>query len=732
MSDAMSFSPLWGEWYLKELIGKGTFGAVYLAEKTEYGNTYVSAVKHISVSKENVNTEALIAEGIIPDESALPAYFDSVRDRMISEINFCYALRGNTNIVSYEDHLIIPKPGDIGCDIFIRMEFLKALPKYMREHYFGEAEVIQLGIDICEALEVLDKHNMIHRDIKPANIFVNSVGVYKLGDFGESKILSNTNVGMTVRGTYTFMSPEISRGSAADIRADIYSLGIVMYRLLNGNKPPFVPPDSGNTVRPEVVEAANIKRFRGEKLPAPMYGNNRALNDVILKACEFAPENRWQKPKEMRRALEALQDNPKQQPAPPSVPVQKTAGKNRLPLILSIAGAAALIVVIVLLLVLLPKNSTDTEQSSAGAGADSAVASERSVIRELVSLHMTKPPSKTTYYQNEAFDPAGMELEAVYDDGKTETVPLSDCMISEFDHTAAGEQLISVTYRGQTAQLTVTVEENPDEKGISGSCGENLRYEIDENGVLTVSGEGEMTDYSLNYAVGENNRAEIQSTAPWHLHASEIRRIVLEKGVLSIGSYAFYEMGGVSEIRMSEGLRKLGASCFSGCRSLRTITLPASVESVGKEAFVNCDRLEDISVEEDSRRYTSVEGILYTKDQKTLMCCPKAKTGGVGVANGTEIIADGAFEGCSMIDEVILPVSVLKIGDYAFSDCRNISYITILSNIVEMGQGVFRNWQPDQKIQIYERDTAPDSWHSQWRSNCDADVIWNAEQFAVG
>ena len=146
MSDAMSFSPLWGEWYLKELIGKGTFGAVYRAEKTEYGNTYTSAVKHIAVSKDNINTESLIAEGIIPDESALGAYYDSVRDRMISEINFCYALRGNTNIVSYEDHCIIEKPDDIGYDIFIRMEFLTSFFDHFEEHECTEEEVLKLGI----------------------------------------------------------------------------------------------------------------------------------------------------------------------------------------------------------------------------------------------------------------------------------------------------------------------------------------------------------------------------------------------------------------------------------------------------------------------------------------------------------------------------------------------------------------------------------------------------------
>ena len=100
MADIMSFSPLWGEWHIKELVGKGTFGAVYRAEKTEYGNTYTSAIKHLSIPPQNMTKEMLVSEGIATDDKTLSLYCDNLRDRIINEINFCYTLRGNTNIVS--------------------------------------------------------------------------------------------------------------------------------------------------------------------------------------------------------------------------------------------------------------------------------------------------------------------------------------------------------------------------------------------------------------------------------------------------------------------------------------------------------------------------------------------------------------------------------------------------------------------------------------------------------
>ena len=748
MSDAMSFSPLWGEWYLKELIGKGTFGAVYRAEKTEYGNTYTSAVKHIAVSKDNINTESLIAEGIIPDESALGAYYDSVRDRMISEINFCYALRGNTNIVSYEDHCIIEKPDDIGYDIFIRMEYLSALPKYMKEHSFGEKDVVQLGIDICQALEVLDRQKMIHRDIKPANIFVNSVGVYKLGDFGESKVLSDSNAGMTVRGTYTFMSPEISRGSSADIRSDLYSLGIVMYRLLNGNKAPFVPADSSTSVNTAAVEAANVRRFSGEKLPLPAYCTDQALAKVIMKACEFLPSDRYQKPKEMRKALEALIDpsRPAALETPPaqnektSSPEKKPAARSKKTLTVVLASASAVILIgLILFAALRPKNDTPAKKSSSSestSSSQSAVSGETISSmpvsdKELRSIRIRQMPQKNVYYQNENFDPEGMVLEAVYSDETVSDIPLSETKISDFDHSIAGVQMISVEWQGKAAFLSLKIEEVPQD-GRSGSCGKALTFSVDDNGTMTISGKGKMNDFSRNFVVLENNTIDVQCDYAWKKASNDIRKVVISEGVTTIGAYAFYKLPNLQEITLPETMTSIGESAFRECGKLKSIHLPASVERLGKELFVNCTSLQTITVSSGSSHFASSDGMLYTKDMKTFLKCPEAKRGSVGVANGTETIGEWAFDGCRYIDDLIVPISVTTVKDYAFSGCTGVSSVTILSNVETMGSYAFRSWQSSQTIRIYDRASAPSGWSRNWNTDCKAEIIWNAEKYAAG
>lgn len=108
-----------------------------------------------------------------------------------------------------------------------------------------EADVIRLGIDMCRALEVCAKENIIHRDIKPSNIFVSEHGDYKLGDFGVARHLEASCRELSKKGTYDYMAPEVYRDSVYDARADIFSLGIVLYKLMNNGRIPFLPPAPG-------------------------------------------------------------------------------------------------------------------------------------------------------------------------------------------------------------------------------------------------------------------------------------------------------------------------------------------------------------------------------------------------------------------------------------------------------------------------------------------------------
>jgi len=291
MADIHQFEPLFGKWKVDELIGKGRYGNVYKVSRNEYGNTYYSAIKHVSVQDEGLESDLSVEQKM---------------DTLVREININHELRGNSNLVCYEDHDIV-RQTDGSYEVFIRMELLTSLSRRVEERPFTLKDTLTLGMDICRALTVLEQRNIIHRDIKPANLFCSEAGNYKLGDFGVARSLGGTTSGMTVAGTFNYMAPEVYHGGSVNHTADIYSLGMVLYRFTNGNRGPFLPlPPAAVTY--EDGNAALSRRMNGEALPAPAFAPPR-LAQCILRACAYSPEMRWQTAEDFRRSLsECLQE----------------------------------------------------------------------------------------------------------------------------------------------------------------------------------------------------------------------------------------------------------------------------------------------------------------------------------------------------------------------------------------------------------------------------------------
>lgn len=155
----------------------------------------------------------------------------------VQEVRLMGQLQGHPNIVGYLDHTTVDweEDGCFGRDLLIRMELLTDLRKRMqRGEVFPESEIRKIGTDICAALTTCHQKNILHRDVKPENIFVNHNGVYKLGDFGISRILdsASNDHASTGIGTPQYASPE-QFAQSYDRRADIYSLGLVLYELCN-------------------------------------------------------------------------------------------------------------------------------------------------------------------------------------------------------------------------------------------------------------------------------------------------------------------------------------------------------------------------------------------------------------------------------------------------------------------------------------------------------------------
>lgn len=288
----------WPGWECVRQLGAGSFGKVYEIQKVENEKVYKAALKVITIPQNDADIENIYSEGM--DESGVTEYFKGFVDDVTNEFALMADLKGYTNIVSYEDHMIIKHENKIGWDILIRMELLTPLLEWEKAHPMNEDDIIRLGCDMCRALELCHKNKIIHRDIKPQNIFVNKNGDFKLGDFGIARVVEKTSSAMSQKGTYTYMAPEVFRGQYYNETADLYSLGIVLYRCLNQNRTPFLP--SGN-MNFNDRQMAQERRMAGETIPAPLNGSEK-LKQAILMTLQYNPANRVQSAGVLRTILE--------------------------------------------------------------------------------------------------------------------------------------------------------------------------------------------------------------------------------------------------------------------------------------------------------------------------------------------------------------------------------------------------------------------------------------------
>lgn len=294
-------------WKIVRQIGAGSFGKVYEIQKEETtgrSREYKSALKVISIPSDPEQFRYYRDDGL--DERSITTIFKGQVDKILSECELLSLFRGTGNIVSYEDHFCVAHEDGCGWDILVRMELLTTLPDYVATHGVTPETVIKVGIDMCRALELCARVNIVHRDIKPQNIFVNTfTGDFKLGDFGIAREMEHTTQATRI-GTCVYMAPEVFNGQPYGAASDIYSLGLVLYWMLNDRRLPFIDASCPATEFRARIERALARRLGGEALPAPQNADG-LLAAIILKACAYSPQERYTDPAQLRRDLERLQ-----------------------------------------------------------------------------------------------------------------------------------------------------------------------------------------------------------------------------------------------------------------------------------------------------------------------------------------------------------------------------------------------------------------------------------------
>ena len=290
----------WPGWEIVRRLGGGSYGKVYEIRREQYHIVERAALKVISFPSDPEEVEERCRSGC--EAETLAASYRRQMERVLEEYSLMMQLRRNPNVVLCDTYETVPHADGIGWDIYIRMELLTPLKKYLGRVITPE-QTIRLGEELCNALIACREKDIIHRDIKPDNILMTETGAAKLGDFGIAKMAEKTMAG-TRTGTPGFIAPEVFHNRPYGKSVDIYSLGMVLYWMLNRRTLPFLPlPPEVYT--PEDEQRALQRRMQGEALPRPADGSC-ALQDVVLRACAYDPADRYATPEEFRRALEAV------------------------------------------------------------------------------------------------------------------------------------------------------------------------------------------------------------------------------------------------------------------------------------------------------------------------------------------------------------------------------------------------------------------------------------------
>ena len=187
-----------------------------------------------------------------------------------------------------------------------------------------------------------------------------------------------------------------------------------------------------------------------------------------------------------------------------------------------------------------------------------------------------------------------------------------------------------------------TICNSGSEFDAQGTCGDNLTWKVDANGLLTISGTGAMYDY------------EWENPAPWHVYNEQIYTVLIEEGVTNIGALAFSDCINMTGIVIPDSVTSIGYAAFNACSSLTNITIPDAVTSMEDAAFYGCSNLQSIELP-------------------------------AGLTN----IAWSLFDGCSSLECIVIPDGVTSIGGYAFSVCNSLTSIVIPDSVMNIDRDAF-------------------------------------------
>lgn len=636
MADINDTEPLkagdhFGDYVVERMLGKGGMGAVYLVRAPDGS--------HFAV-------KVMLSGKMTHD----------LRRRFAREAEFSMKIR-HRNLVSVYD---VGEDPDTGL-CYIIMDYvpggtLSDRLRNCRKMPVGDA--VKVIMQIAEALEVAHRNGLVHRDVKPDNIMFAEDGTPKLADLGVAKFDDDRRTMVTLTGmiigTPAYMSPEqLMDSHKIDARADIYSLGVVLYEMLAGKR-----PNSGSTA----VELL-AKAIKGESLPdirkiCPEV--SAAIAYVLSRMCAPKPEDR---------------------------PATSVAAAQ----LLHKAATGALVI---------PKRSPGSSVAIA-AGRD--VRRKRAVavafvIAGLVALLVTGLIGIT------------YAVRRYYSARPGRSKPPMAAKVAETSFSARPRNSAGV---GQAVNARVSAapgsrlsERRKDRRGAVGRRVRSAKVGR-TTWFYTLKG-GEAVIWRGHHGYSEGTKPAFE---PYDAEHVVVPSELDGYKVSSIGSLAFIRCRKMKSVVIPEGVRCLGAQAFCGCSALENVKLPFTLDIIDRNVFEKCDsmeridigecpyvtgssfncpRLARVSVAKTNHEYVDVDGCLLSNNQRELVFFPRISHD-VTFPVSVEEIGEGAFMGCNSLRNVTIPGRVKKIGTLAFASCRNLESVDFQVGVREIEDRVFSN-----------------------------------------
>ena len=554
------------------------------------------------------------------------------------------------------------------------------------------SEAAALLKPIAEALDYAHSQGVVHRDVKPGNVMVRSDGVPFILDFGIAREVQESMTHITGRqssGTLLYMSPEHLNGDAPRPAQDVYSFAAMAYECIKG-----APPFSRGNVEYQIMN----------KAPEPLSEGGESQAPIVAGIMAGLSKNPGERPESCMSLLSGGGlSRPASEVALPSqpevVPTVHSGGKSQKRWWSDIPKTpVAVILTVLLMLGVFLCRQFMSEDEAVSAPSAQVVAGGHRIDSEV------QPPADAVT--------TNRVVRIV-----SEEIVRTNRVVHVVDNVVVTNYVVETLSGGEKPEAAKGAEKpwvpgptqglvlSPDGKTFL-SAPKGLKSVAIPDGVTKIADRAFADQKELMYVsippsvaeigkdvfkgCGKLSGIYISDLAAWCRLSFKRDEWWWLSGDYPLRRARNLFLDGVlvEDMEIPQGVASIGLNSLRGCDSIMRVTIPASVVIIENGAFTDCQNLSEIVVAENNQHYKSVDGLLLTKDGRTLVAVPAGREN-VTIPNGVVVIGEKALLKCKRISKFDIPNGVTEIGIMAFSGCSSLKSISYPPSMAKIGHGVF-------------------------------------------